>query len=73
MLRYYKKLISALLIIGGSFLLLEHLFMFEGFDLLDFAGHEYYGIAMIIVSILLSMKWHQWHDLKLINPKNWIR
>lgn len=73
MLAYYKKLVSGGLILCGSFLLLEHLFQFGGFDLFDFAGHEYYGIAMIIAAFLLSMKWHQFRELKLWNPKNWIR
>jgi hypothetical protein len=70
---YFKKLVSGMLIVCGSFLLLEHLFQYQGFDLLDFKGHEYYGLAMIIAAFLLSMKWHQWKELKLWNPKNWIR
>ena len=70
---YYKKLISGFLIVGGSFLMLEHLFMFDGFDLLDFVGHEYYGLAMIIGAFLLSMKWKQWKSLKLYKIKNWVR
>ena len=55
---YYKKLISGLLIVGGGFLLLEHLFHFGGFDI-ELLGHEYYGIALIIAGFLLSMKWKQ--------------
>jgi len=70
---YYKKLTSGLLIAGGGFLLIEHLFQFDGFDLLDFVGHEYYGLGMIIVAFLLSMKWKQWKELKLHKIKNWIR
>ncbi|MHC1623446.1 MAG: hypothetical protein ACXQTR_02505 [Candidatus Methanospirareceae archaeon] len=58
MLRYYRKLISGLLIVGGGFLLLEHLFSFSGFDL-ELLGHEWYGILMIIMALLLSMKWKQ--------------
>ena len=58
MVKYYKKLISALLIIGGSFLLLEHLFKFGGFDI-ELLGHEYYGIAMIAIAFLISIKWKQ--------------
>jgi len=73
MLSYYKKLASGGLIVCGSFLLLEHLFQYNGFDLLDFSGHEYLGILMIIAAFLLSMKWHQWRSLKLWNPKNWFR
>lgn len=58
MLRYYKKLVSGLLIIGGGFLILEHLFSFSGFDL-ELLGHEWYGLIMIIIALLLSMKWKQ--------------
>ena len=72
-LKYYKRLISMLFIVGGASLMLEHLFRFEGFDLFDFAGHEYYGLALIVVGLLVSMKWSQWKEKKLWNPKNWIR
>lgn len=71
--KYLKKLSSMLLIAGGGALMLEHLFMFGGFDLLDFAGHEYYGLGMIIAGFLLSMKWEQWKKLNLKNIRNWIR
>ncbi|MCK4528023.1 hypothetical protein KAW18_11695 [candidate division WOR-3 bacterium] len=70
---YYRKIISGFLIVGGSFLMLEHLFTFGGFDLLDFVGHEYYGIGMIIIGFLISMKWSQWKELNLSEIKNWFR
>ncbi len=70
---YYKKLVSAGLIVLGSFLMLEHLFEFGGFDLLDFIGHEYYGLGMVMAGFLLSMKWSQWKELKLWKIKNWFR
>lgn len=70
---YCKKPVSAMLIGGGSCLMLEHLFEYGGFDLLDFWGHEYLGIGMIILGFLLSMKWHQWKSLNLKNPINWLR
>ena len=70
---YCKKPISTVLIVGGAGLLMEHLFEFGGFDLLDFAGHEYYGLAMILAGFLLSMKWGQWETLDLHDPKNWLR
>ena len=57
---YCKKPVSAALIMGGTGLMMEHLFTYDGFDLLDFVGHEYYGLAMIIAGFLLSMKWGQW-------------
>ena len=70
---YYKKLISMVLIVSGSALMLEHLFEYGGFDLLDFAGHEYYGLALIGVGFLLSMKWSQWKTLGLKDIRKWIR
>ena len=70
---YYKRLISLVFIVGGSALMIEHLFQYGGFDTADFTGHEYYGLAMILIGFLLSMKWGQWKELKLWNPKNWLR
>ena len=57
-MKYYKKLVGGLLILGGGFLLLEHLFNFGGFDI-EILGHEFYGIAMIVIGYLLCMKWGQ--------------
>ena len=70
---YYKKLVSSCLIIVGTFLMMEHLWTFDGFDLCDWIGHEYYGLAMIIIGFLLSMKWGQWKSLNLKDPRNWLR
>ena len=56
--KYAKKMISGMLIVSGSFLILEHLFNFGGFDI-EFLGHEYLGIALIGLAFLLSMKWKQ--------------
>lgn len=70
---YYKKLVSAGLIVLGSFLMLEHLFEFGGFDMLDVIGHEYYALAMIGTGFMLSMKWEQWEELELWKIKNWFR
>ena len=53
--------------------MLEHLFEYGGFDLLDFWGHEYLGVGMILTGFLLSMKWGQWKSLNLHNIRNWIR
>lgn len=57
-LKYYRKLIGALLIIGGGALVLEHLFNFGGFDL-ELLGHEVYGIVMIVIGYLVCLKWEQ--------------
>ena len=72
-IEYCKKPVSAMLIMGGTGLMLEHLFSFSGFDLLDFWGHEYVGLGMIVAGLLVSMKWIQWREQKLWNPRNWIR
>ena len=69
----YKKPVSAFLIMGGTGLLLEHLFSYNGFDLLDIEGHETYGLIMITVGFALSVKWKQWNTLNLKKLKNWRR
>jgi len=66
-------MVSACMILLGGFLMLEHLFEYGQFDLLDFIGHEYYGLALIIAGFLISMAWQQWHDLKLWRVRNWFR
>lgn len=70
---YYKRLISLVLIVGGAALMIEHLFQYGGYDVMDVAGHEYYGLAMIVAGFLLSMKWKQWKSLNLKDPRNWPR
>lgn len=73
LIKGHHKSTSALLIMGGAGLMMEHLFTYNGFDLLDFAGHEYYGLAMIFAGFLLSMKWDQWESLDLKKFRNWWR
>ena len=70
---YYKNLVSLVLIVSGSALIIEHIFKYGGTDLMDWIGHEYYGLAMIIIGFLLSMKWNQWTELKLWIFKNQFR
>ena len=72
-IEYCKKPVSAALIGGGACLMLEHLFTFNGFDLLDFWGHEYLGFGLIGLGFLLSIKWKQWSTLNLKDPREWIR
>lgn len=72
-LSYTKKPISAAFIAAGAALMLEHLFTFDGFDLLDFWGHEFVGLGLIIAGLLISTKWQQWTELKLHKIKNWFR
>ena len=72
-IEYCKKPVSVALIMGGTGLMMEHLFTFGGFDLLDFWGHEYLGLGMIVAGMMVSIKWKQWEELKLWNIKNWLR
>ena len=68
---YIKKVISGLLIVGGAFLLLEHLFQFSGMDI-ELIGHEYVGIGMILAGFLLSIKWKQLPTvLEAIKKNEW--
>lgn len=63
-IKYYKKLGSFLCIIAGAGLLLEHLFAWGGFDLLDFQGHEWYGIILVIAGFILSGRLSKGKELK---------
>jgi len=68
---YYKWLTSGVLLVAGFFLIMEHFVRFGGFDI-EVLGHEWYGLAMIIVGILLSLKWKQLPSLmKAIRERNW--
>ena len=73
LIKAHHKPISAALIGGGACLMLEHLFSYNGFDLLDIQGHETYGLIMILVGFGLSVKWKQWHTLDLKDIRNWGR
>ena len=70
---YIRRPVSAALIGGGSCLMLEHLFEYDGFDLLDFWGHEDVGMGMVGLGFLVSMKWGQWDELGLKDWRKWIR
>ncbi len=63
-IKYYKKLISFICIIVGAGLLIEHLFAWGGFDLLDFPGHEWWGILLVIIGFLIGGRWSKGKELK---------
>jgi len=68
---YYKKLASGALIVCGSFLLLEHLFQFGGYDL-EIIGHDFYGLVLITIGFLVSIKWKQLPTLmRAIKARDW--
>ena len=45
-----------LMIIGASFLILEHYFKWGVLDLSDYIGHEYTALGMFIIGFLLLSK-----------------
>lgn len=53
MLPYDLRLLSAALAVAGSFLLIEHLYLY-GFDFTDIVGHEWYGLILIIVAVIVG-------------------
>ena len=55
---------------GGSFLLIEHLFNFGGFDL-EFIGHEVIGLILIGLAFVINIKWEQLPAfLKAVKDRN---
>ena len=70
-MKYYKKVTGGLLIVGGTFLLMEHLFQFSGFDI-ELLGHEYYGLGLIAAGFAMNLKISQLKGLlKAIKEHNW--
>ena len=70
-MKYYKKVTGGLLIVGGTFLVMEHLFNFGGFDI-ELLGHEYYGLGLIAAGFAMNIKWKQIPGfLKALKNKDW--
>lgn len=64
-IKYYKKLISLVCITSGTGLLLEHLFTWGEFNLLDFPfSHDLYGIILIIIGYLISGVWSKGENIE---------
>ena len=53
--KYSKNLFGMLIIASGAFLIIEHIFMWGEFSFFDFIGHEYGGLLLIIIGILLNV------------------
>lgn len=50
---YVKKLYGAGFVAVGAFFLIEHIYNF-GFELFDFFGHEWLGVVLIIIGIIIA-------------------
>lgn len=70
---YYLRLAGMVLTAGGAILILEHNIKYDGLDYLDIAGHETYGLIMIIIGFLISIKWEQRKEIDWKKPRTWIR
>jgi len=52
----FKKLAGMSLVIVGSFLILEHIYTYGSISLLDFFGHEWFGIILIVIGLIIANK-----------------
>jgi len=50
----FKKLGSIILIGAGTFLIIEHIYSYGGIELVDFLGHEWIGIFLIIAGLICA-------------------
>lgn len=76
----WKKLGSISLIGVGVFLLIEHIYTYGGIDLWDLLGHEWFGIVLILLGILVANRWgllkmkeglsYTWKKIKYIFVKS---
>jgi hypothetical protein len=54
-LKYYTRLFAGVFIASGAFLMLEHLIAHDGFDWWDIAGHETYGLVLVILGFIFGL------------------
>ena len=68
--KYYKWLVSGVLMVAGNFLIFEHFIRYGGFDI-ELLGHEWYGLGLVLIGMLLSLKWGQLKGLyRAIRERN---
>jgi len=68
--KYYKWLVSGILMAAGNFLIFEHFIRYGGFDI-ELLGHEWYGLGLVLIGMLLSLKWGQLKGLyRAIRERN---
>ena len=52
--KYLKKVFGTLAILGGTFLVVEHIWSWGEVAFFDFIGHEWLGVILIIFGIILN-------------------
>jgi len=55
MKKYTKNLYGIAAILLGAFFCVEHIYSYGRLDFYDFLGHEWLGIILIIVGIILNI------------------
>jgi len=53
--KYLKNVYGSLAIVGGTFLILEHIWNWGGLTFFDFWGHEWLGFVLLISGILVNV------------------
>jgi len=54
---YYRRLLSTICLALGFTLLIEHLYVWGGFDISDFPlGHEWLGLILVIAGFILGLR-----------------
>jgi uncharacterized membrane protein YfcA len=53
--QYVRRLFGCALVVLGAFLLGEHIYHW-GFELYDIIGHEWLGLLLIVLGILLTLR-----------------
>lgn len=53
--KYSKNLFGMLFIAAGAFLIIEHIYMWGEFSFFDFIGHEWLGLVLIVLGILINL------------------
>ena len=54
-IKYSKNLFGMTGIAVGAFLIIEHIYMWGSFDFFDIIGHEWLGLLLIIIGIVLNL------------------
>lgn len=53
--KYYRKLFGGGSILLGAYFVIEHIWNIGEFSFYDFIGHEWLGLLLIVVGILLNI------------------
>ena len=55
--KYNKNLAGIIMILVGTFMLIEHIWTWSEVAFFDFIGHEWFGIILIAIGMLINTNW----------------